>query len=50
MTSLVPAPCGVSRRKVNAKLAKISEMTIEYAEKHIRYKYSFTSEVAEEII
>ena len=34
MTSLVPAPCGVSRRKVNAKLAKFSEMTIEYAEKH----------------
>ncbi len=34
MTSLVPAPCGVSRRKVNAKLAKFSEMAIEYAEKH----------------
>ena len=35
MTSLVPAPCGVSRRKVNAKLQIISDTTIDYAEKYM---------------
>ena len=35
MTSLVPAPCGVSRRKVNAKLQIISDTTIGYAEKYM---------------
>lgn len=34
MTSLVPAPCEVSRRKVNAKLVNICEMTMEYAVEH----------------
>lgn len=34
MTSHVPASCEVSRRKVNAKLLKIFEVTIECAEKH----------------
>ncbi len=34
MTSLVPAPCEVSRRKVDAKLAKFSEIAMEYAGEH----------------
>lgn len=34
MTSLVPAPCGVSRRKVVANLAINSENAIEWAEKY----------------
>ncbi len=39
MTSLVPAPSGVTRRKVNAKLANYSNPTSKYVMKHRGLKY-----------
>ena len=38
MTSLAPAPCGVSRRKVAANVVIFSDRTIEYAKKHRIYR------------